>query len=165
MRALAGGLPVKVRHPRMVRPWQHVLDPLSGYLTLGGRLLAAGPAERQALSGPWNFASAVEPGRTVWELVETVIAKWGSGCWESVKDDRGKDRERERGRGAGLPPLRLSVDKAREALGWTPRWGFQEMVAHTVDWYRAFFAGDDMGGWCRRQIAAYMEPAEDGGGG
>jgi CDP-glucose 4,6-dehydratase len=163
MRALAGDLPVKVRHPRMVRPWQHVLDPLSGYLTLGGRLLAAGPAERQALSGPWNFASAVEAGRTVWELVETVIAKWGSGSWESVKNDRGKDRERERGRGAGLPPLRLSIDKAREALGWTPRWGFEEMVAHTVDWYRAFFAGDDMGGWCRRQIAAYMEPAEDGG--
>jgi CDP-glucose 4,6-dehydratase len=161
IRALVAEAPVRVRHPRTVRPWQHVLEPLSGYLTLGGRLLAAGSAERQALSGAWNFAPPVEVAHTVWELIEMVIASWGSGSWESVKEDRPRDKERHRDR--ALAPLRLSIDKARETLGWTPRWSFEEMVAQTVDWYRAFYAGDDMGGWCRRQIAAYMEPAEDAG--
>jgi CDP-glucose 4,6-dehydratase len=171
MRALAADLPVQVRNPRLVRPWQHVLDPLSGYLTLGGRLLAAGPAERQALSGPWNFGPSAEAGRTVWELAEAIIANWGSGTWEGVKDSpkersaagaAGHGTARDRGRDREAQTVRLSIDKARERLGWTPRWGFPEMVAHTVDWYRGYYAGDDMGGWCRRQIATYMEPAEEG---
>ena len=160
VRALAADQPVKVHHPRAVLPWQHVLDPLSGYLTLGGRLLAAGPAERQSLSGPWNFAPAADAVRTVWELIEAVVGNWGSGTWEGVKE-AGRERERDKGRAHEAPP-RLSIDKAREMLGWTPRWGFQETVTHTVDWYRAYYAGDDMGGWCRRQIATYMEPAEEG---
>src|SRR5262249_52401564 len=137
IRALATGLPVRVRKPRTVRPWQHVLEPLSGCLTLGGRLLAAGPSERQALSGAWNFAP-IEAGRTVWELVEALIAGWGSGSWERVEEPAG--RQRERG-AAGLDPapLRLSIDKARETLGWMPRWSFAEMVTQTVDWYRAYY--------------------------
>jgi CDP-glucose 4,6-dehydratase len=162
IRALAAEQPVKVRHPRAVRAWQHVLDPLSGYLTLGGKLLAAGPAERQALSGPWNFAPSADSGRTVWELIEAVVGNWGQGTWEGVKEPvRERDKAR---RQETATPVRLSIDKAREALAWTPRWGFQEIVTHTVDWYRAYYAGDDMGGWCRRQVAAYMEPAEDAGG-
>ncbi len=163
IRALAAGEAVKVRRPRTVRPWQHVLEPLSGYLTIGGRLLAAGPSERQTLSGAWNFALAPAAGRTVWELVEAVIAHWGSGTWERVEEPTGKQRDRERSAAQEPAPIRLSIDKARETLGWTPRWGFAETVAQTVDWYRAYYAGDDMGGWCRRQIAAYMEPDEDVG--
>jgi CDP-glucose 4,6-dehydratase len=162
IRALAGDVPVKVHHPRTVRPWLHVLEPLSGYLTLGARLLAAGPAERQSLSSPWNFAPPPDTGRTVWELVEAVIANWGGGTWEAVKEAGGKERDRDRWRNRDQAPVRLSIDKAREALGWAPRWSFPEMIAQTVDWYRAYYAGDDMGGWCRRQIASYMEPAEDG---
>jgi CDP-glucose 4,6-dehydratase len=171
IRALAANAPVTVRRPRTVRPWQHVLEPLSGYLTVGGRLLAAGPGERQALSGPWNFAPAAAGGRTVWELVEAVIANWGSGTWERVEEPTGKQRgSGERGERAERgerrepqepAPMRLSIDKARETLGWMPRWSFEEMVAQTVDWYKAYYAGDDMGGWCRRQIAAYMEPDEN----
>jgi CDP-glucose 4,6-dehydratase len=159
IRALAADVPVKVHHPRTVRPWLHVLEPLSGYLTLGARLLAAGPAERQSLSAPWNFAPAPDTGRTVWELVEAVIANWGGGTWEA-KEGGAKERDRDRWRNREQAPVRLSIDKAREALGWAPRWTFPEMIAQTVDWYRAYYAGDDMGGWCRRQIAAYMEPAE-----
>jgi CDP-glucose 4,6-dehydratase len=155
VRALADGQAVQVRHPRTVRPWQHILEPLSGYLTLGGRLLASGAAERQKFSGAWNFGPARGTDRTVWELVEAMIANWGSGSWERLKETAA-DREG--------TPLHLSIDKAREMLGWQPHLTFEETVSFTVDWYRAFYAGDDMGGWCRRQIASYMEPAEDVGG-
>jgi CDP-glucose 4,6-dehydratase len=90
-----------------------------------------------------------------------VIANWGTGTWEGVRESA---RDRDKGRARRLAPLRLSSEKARETLGWAARWSFQEMIVHTVDWYRAYYAGDDMGGWCRRQIAAYMEPAEEAAG-
>jgi CDP-glucose 4,6-dehydratase len=150
IRALAADEPVRVRSPRTLRPWQHILDPLSGCLTLGASLLAAGPAGRAELAGAWNFGPNVESVRTVWELLEALLANWGSGRWEVVEEP---DLEE-------APLQRLATDKAHALLGWAPHWGFAETVAHTVDWYRAYYGGDDMGGWCRRQIAAYMEPAE-----
>jgi len=131
-----------------------VLDPLSGCLSLGASLLAAGASGRAELAGAWNFGPDVESVRTVWELLEAMLADWGSGRWEVVEEA-----------GVEEPPLqRLATDKAHSALGWSPRWDFAATVAHTVDWYRAYYGGDDMGGWCRRQIANFMEPeAEEGG--
>lgn len=145
VRSLAAGEPVRVRNPRAVRPWQHVLEPLSGYLLLGARLLTA-PAP--ALCGAWNFGPDPRQSGTVAELVDTLIGAWGEGSWEADGGPPG-------GHEAGL--LRLAIDKAAAGLGWSPRWGFREAIHHTAAWYRAFYAGEDMAAWCRRQIASYSE--------
>jgi CDP-glucose 4,6-dehydratase len=130
--ALAEGRPIVVRNPRGVRPWQHVLEPLSGYLLLGARLMGVGTDDRARFCEPWNFGPNVEDARTVREVVEAMIREWGSGSWEDRHDPAAPHE-------AGL--LRLSIEKAQARLGWLPRWRFDETFARTVAWYRAFHGG------------------------
>jgi CDP-glucose 4,6-dehydratase len=144
MRALAAGQSVAVRNPDATRPWQHVLEPLSGYLTVGTRLLGTGDRRAEACDS-WNFGPDPTGTRSVRDLVEHVIARYGKGEWHQA-GTRGPHE-------AGL--LRLATDKARTRLGWAPRWNFDETIAATVDWYRAFDAGESMRDWCERQIDAY----------
>ena len=148
VRALALGDDVAVRNPHAVRPWQHVLEPLSGYLTLGARLLTGSDAERRELSDAWNFGPETANARPVRDLVDRLVRRWGSGGWDDVSDPRAPHE-------AHL--LRLAIDKAHAGLGWSPRWDFDATVNHTVDWYKAFYGGDDVREWCRRQIAIYEE--------
>jgi len=146
--ALAAGRPVPVRNPAAVRPWQHVLEPLGGYLLLGARLL--GP-EAAAHCEAWNLGPRFEDARPVRAVVEAVIRAWGSGSWEDRHDPRAPHE-------AGV--LRLSVEKAMGRLGWRPRWGFERTFERTVEWYRAFHAGAapaELAALCRRQIADYLE--------
>ena len=147
--ALAAGRPIPVRNPHGVRPWQHVLEPLSGYLLLGARLMGPHAA---AHCEPWNFGPRPEDARPVRDVVEALIGAWGSGSWDD-RHDPGAPHE------AGL--LRLSIDKATARLGWAPRWRFAETFARTVEWYRAFHAGAgprELGDLCRAQIHQYLEP-------
>ena len=130
--ALADGRPVVVRRPRAVRPWQHVLEPLGGYLALGARLLGVGTGERARFCEAWNFGPAVEDSRTVEELVEQLVEAWGSGTWEDRQEPNAPHE-------AGL--LRLSIEKAQARLGWWPRWHFEEACRRTVEWYRAWARG------------------------
>jgi CDP-glucose 4,6-dehydratase len=150
--ALAEGRPIAVRNPAAVRPWQHVLEPLGGYLLLGARLAASSsPAERGAFCEAWNFGPELEDARTVREVVEALIAAWGKGSWEDRHDPRAPHE-------AGL--LRLEIEKARTRLGWSPRWRFEETFRRTVEWYRSFAAGappDALAALCRRQVADYLE--------
>ncbi len=150
IRALAHGQGIVVRHPYATRPWQHVLEPLSGYLTLGARLLQSeGDAIRAA--GAWNFGpDASESSRTVRELVQRVIALWGSGE-RSLADDVASSRTE-----ATL--LRLCIDKAQTLLGWSPRWDFDTTVTRTVDWYRRFYDGEPADALCLEQITRYENP-------
>lgn len=126
--ALKSAKPVPVRNPIAVRPWQHVLEPLSGYLHLGARLMGVGTSTPQAFCEGWNFGPQAEGARTVRELVEAAIASWGSGRWE----DRHQPGDKHE-----ATFLTLNVDKARTHLGWQPRWDFSTTVAKTVEWYRA----------------------------
>ena len=149
IRALEQGAPVRVRNPASVRPWQHVLDPLAGYLALGVRLSAAG-AE---FCEPWNFGPDSENLRAVHDVVEEVLRQWGSGTWVAAAE-------------ASPPPesahLALSIRKARERLSWVPRWGFEEAVRRTVEWYRCGQGGTSptlLAEFCHSQIAAHMEAA------
>jgi CDP-glucose 4,6-dehydratase len=145
MRALATGQPIRVRNPQSVRPWQHVLEPLSGYLTVGARLQqrdAAGLAAR----GAWNFGPTIANARSVGDVVAATIATWGSGTWERQTSDGG-------GHEATL--LRLSIDRAQLHLGWSPRWDFDEMIRRTVEWYRAYYDGRDVAALSLAQIARY----------
>lgn len=144
IRALHDGEAIQVRNPSYVRPWQHVLESLRGYLLLAMRL-AEGQTE---FCDAWNFAPDAADARTVQELVESVIRHWGSGRWAAAG----------RPQGAEQPTLRIAADKARAALRWTPRWSFETAVAETVSWYR-LEAGpataDDLRAFSLAQIERY----------
>lgn len=143
LRALTRGQAIAVRNPLAVRPWQHVLEPLSGYLLLGSRLLSA---EGACYADAWNFGPPPEQALSVRQLVEAVLAAWGGGSWIDASDPQAPHE-------ATL--LQLSTDKARALLGWRPHWDFATTVRQTVAWYKAFHAGEDMAAWCRRQIREY----------
>ncbi len=132
IRSLAKGEPVGVRSPHAVRPWQHVLEPLSGYLLLGSRLV--GERAAQHCEG-WNFGPEGDSARPVSALVTALVAEWGSGAWIDQSDPKAHHE-------ASL--LRLSIDKAHAKLGWRPRWAFDETIARTVAWYRAQQQGASM---------------------
>lgn len=123
VRALAAGKPVGVRNPRSVRPWQHVLEPLGGYL-LAAMLLDADAAK---YSGAYNFGPRPEDHLPVKELVETAITCWGSGTWEDQYNGQAPHE-------AGL--LQLSIDKAAAILNWHPKLLSREAVEWTINWYR-----------------------------
>jgi CDP-glucose 4,6-dehydratase len=130
VRAVSARKPVQVRNPMSVRPWQHVLDPLSGYLRLG-QVLMESPADADRA---YNFGPDPESSRTVAELVERAVEVWGSGEWAQPATE-GQPHE------AGM--LRLDITKAGQELGWHPTWGFDEAVARTLDWYRRVLGGED----------------------
>lgn len=146
--ALSRGEAIPVRNPHGVRPWQHVIEPLSGYLRLGARLMGS---EAAVHCEPWNFGPRVEDARTVREVVETIIDAWGAGRWDDRYDPAAHHE-------AGL--LRLSIEKVQTRLNWHPRWHFEETFRRTVEWYKPFCAGagpDAMADLCRRQIHGYLE--------
>jgi CDP-glucose 4,6-dehydratase len=120
MRALDRGEKIAVRNPRAVRPWQHVLEPLGGYLTLASAL-----AENPTLATAFNFGPGPNSNRTVADLV-TEILKNRQGSWEDVSDPTALHE-------ATL--LNLSIKKAASLLAWKPHWNFEETIKHTVSWY------------------------------
>lgn len=129
IRALADGRVVELRNPVATRPWQHVIEPLAGYLHLGARMLdpEIDLRSKARLCSAFNFGPAVTSNRTVAALADRVIEVWGSGAWRDVSDP-GAVHE------ASL--LNLAIDKAFAVLGWTPRWDFARTVEETVTWYR-----------------------------
>lgn len=123
MRALSAGKPVQVRNPNAVRPWQHVLEPLGGYLMLAHRLLED-PAHH---SSAWNFGPKAEDHVTVMRLVQMIVDRWGEGKMQ-VHSRPNEPHE------AGL--LRLDCTKAHSGLGWYPVLPLEESVRMTVEWHK-----------------------------
>ncbi|MCS6772445.1 MAG: CDP-glucose 4,6-dehydratase [Kiritimatiellae bacterium] len=126
MRALLNGEILLVRNPNAVRPWQHVLEPLAGYLQLGALLLQRGPVLAWVRDA-WNFGPALDAARTVAELADEIIRVLGHGSWKAEKSGREPHE-------ANF--LRLSVEKASSLLGWRPVWSFREAVRRTVEGYQ-----------------------------
>jgi len=153
VRALSASQSVAVRNQASVRPWQHVLEPLGGYLLLGASLLGAGSAPASTFCEPWNFGPTPTSTRTVGDLVKSFIAAWGAGAWQATPET-GEPHE------AKL--LRLAIDKASGRLGWAPRWTFEETVANTAVWYRARVEKKDLRQLTARQIRDYSEAAQVG---
>jgi CDP-glucose 4,6-dehydratase len=142
--AFETGQPVALRYPQAVRPWQHVLDPLAGYLMLAQAMVTDPDRAPAAL----NFAPDAQSFRSVSELVQAFTMRWGgSPGWRPDTDQHPHE--------ASL--LTLDATLARSVLGWRPLLGFDEAVTWTADWYRAFWNKDDVGAVTRRQIDTFCE--------
>ena len=140
--------PVTLHHPEATRPWQHVLEPLGGYLLLAVRLYES----PKAFAGPWNFGHSGEGMRSVQQLAEEIIAGWGEG---TIRVEKQADAPHE----AGM--LHLNCDKARRRLGWRPKWNFARTVAETVRWYKGYHQDESPLALSRSQINNYMESDDD----
>jgi CDP-glucose 4,6-dehydratase len=125
VRALSAGEPIVVRNPDAVRPWQHVLEPLSGYLWLAARMLADGGG----LEGAWNFGPQPSDVVSVRSIADAVVAEWGAGSWQTPETAEAQPHE------AGL--LLLDISRADRELGWRPVWRTSRAIAAAAAWYRA----------------------------
>ncbi len=145
LRALAAGEPVVIRSPQAIRPWQHVLEPLAGYLLLAERLHAQGPDFATA----WNFGPAEEDARPVQWLVERLAAAWQAGGaaahWRL--DPQPQPHE--------AHYLKLDCAKARSQIGWQPRWPLEEAIRRIAAWHQAHAASADMRDQSLRELTDY----------
>jgi len=149
VRALAAGEPIVVRNPDAVRPWQHVLEPLAGYLWLGARMLREG----RGYEGAWNFGPTDDAGdRSVRWVVERFLGEWGTGSWITAGGTGTKLHEAHR--------LSLDSAKARGQLGWAPVWDAQTAVRRTASWYREYYQSPATArALVENQIRAYQDDA------
>ncbi|MBL4576917.1 MAG: CDP-glucose 4,6-dehydratase, partial [Flavobacteriales bacterium] len=141
IRALEAGNPVAVRNPAAIRPWQHVLEPLGGYLLLGAKL----SEDPKQFGTSYNFGPSMGDDLSVEALVKIALARWGSGDYEKP-DSSGEPHE------AGL--LQLDIAKAMLELDWHPKLNSEEAIERTVDWYKN--AEADPLGYCEQQIQSYF---------
>jgi len=146
VRALQKDETVILRNPRAVRPWQHVLDPLFGYLWLGACLLD----NPRDFSEAWNFGPDQEDKRSVKELANMFIEFWGAGSYE-VPDSKSMIHE------AGL--LILDINKSKSKLDWKPLWNSTKAIEKTVSWYKNFITISDVRTLMNRDLSSYnIEP-------
>jgi len=146
VRALEANDPIVLRSPDATRPWQHVLDPLHGYLQL-----AVGLAKESVASGgSWNFGPELDKGRTVLDVAETAVQIWESG---EIVIDRPNDAPFEH------KLLQLSIDKAKLELGWHPRWNGGQAIDATISWYKRVLSGEKAIDVSREQINAFVSDA------
>lgn len=142
LRAFEQNQPVIIRNPHATRPWQHVLEPLSGYLTLAERLYSDGLTFAEG----WNFGPKEDDARPVQWIVEHMVRSWGNDA--SWKQD------------GGVHPheanyLKLDISKAQARLGWQPQWSLAAALAHITTWHQAWLVNDDMKKLCLTQIQQY----------
>lgn len=142
IRAIRDGAPITLRNPAATRPWQHVLEPISGYLMLAARLREA-PGK---YAGSWNFGPPSTEVRTVQEVAERIVARFGRGS--VVVGEVAAQHE------AQL--LQLNCDKASQLLGWHPRWNVEQTLAATADWYKAVLGGGGAREVSRHQLHDYF---------
>ena len=143
--AFAAGNPVTLRNPGAIRPWQHVLEPLSGYLLLAQRLVESGPAVAEG----WNFGPDDSDAKTVAWVVERLAEGWGPDARWAVADTPQVHEAH---------TLRLDCSKAHDRLDWRPRWHAGEAVARSLAWHRAWRSGADMQRYTLDEIVGFGSP-------
>lgn len=126
IRALEKDEEIFLRNPGAVRPWQHVLEPLCGYLILGTKILK----KDVEFSGAWNFGPDAQNVITVQEVVSKLVKEWGNGRWKSLSPKGDSFHE------ASL--LSLDISKARFSLNWNPKWSIDETIEKTAEWYKKY---------------------------
>ncbi len=144
MRAISENSPVRIRNPYAIRPWQHVLEPLSGYLLLAQKLYEEGTAYAEG----WNFGPNDEDAKPVQWIVDRLTKSWGEGAsW--VLDDGNHPHE--------AHYLKLDCSKARAQLNWQPRWHLDEALGKIVDWQKSYQQGADIRTVTLKQIDIYLK--------
>ncbi|MBI3144814.1 MAG: CDP-glucose 4,6-dehydratase [Pseudogulbenkiania sp.] len=144
MRAIETGQPVTIRSPHAIRPWQHVLEPLSGYLLLAEKLYTDGPAYAEG----WNFGPHEQDAKPVAWIVDQLIRRWGDDASQRI-DATAADRHEAR-------HLKLDSSKARQCLGWQPRWSLSTALERLSEWHKAHHNQQDMQRITLQQINAYL---------
>ncbi|MFL0606687.1 CDP-glucose 4,6-dehydratase [Cylindrospermopsis raciborskii] len=145
LRAFQSGQPVKLRSPYAVRPWQHVLEPLSGYILLAEKLMGD---QGYLYTSGWNFGPDDRGDATVGEVAKTIAHLWGDDAQVDIDTTKNQPHE------AGL--LRLDISRVRAELGWRPRWTVKQALQATVDWHRAWICGKDMRDYSLSQISNFQ---------
>jgi CDP-glucose 4,6-dehydratase len=144
LKAFEAGKPVRVRNPNAIRPWQHVLEPLRGYLTLAEKLVVSGPEFAQS----WNFGPQQQDAKTVAWIVEDLCKKWGAGAaWENDLGEHPHEANY----------LKLDVSKSAAHLDWEPQIGLGQSLNLIIDWHRAFVKHEDMKQVTLQQISQYQK--------
>ena len=145
LRAFEKGQPVIIRNPHATRPWQHVLEPLSGYLLLAQNLY---DGSGQNYAEGWNFGPQEEDARPVQWIVEHLVDSWGDGAsWQLDGGEHPHEANY----------LKLDISKAKARLGWSPSWNLATALEKITSWHHAWLAGQNMQQLCRQQIAEYMQ--------
>ena len=143
MRAIVQGVPVKIRNPHAIRPWQHVLEPLSGYLMLAQKLYTEGTAYAEG----WNFGPKDEDAKPVQWIAEKLTESWGKGA--SWMLDGGEHPHE-------AHYLKLDCSKAKTRLDWHPKWHLENTLGAIIDWHRAYQDGKAMRTFTLDQIQQYV---------
>jgi CDP-glucose 4,6-dehydratase len=142
LRALEKNESVLIRNPHAIRPWQHVLEPLSGYLLLAQSLYTQGQSDAEG----WNFGPSDEDARPVQWVVDYLCKAWGgSATWGLQLGDHPHEANY----------LKLDISKARQRLNWAPQWSLETALNHVISWHRAWIEGRDMYEFCLAQISLY----------
>ncbi|MEA4925065.1 MAG: CDP-glucose 4,6-dehydratase [Syntrophomonadaceae bacterium] len=151
VRALSAGKPIVIRNPLAVRPWQHVLDPLAGYLWLAAKMWSEG----NSYSSAWNFGPDNHENLSVGQLADNIVKNWGSGEWQSDSGDQSRLHEANN--------LILDCSKARALLDWTPVYKVDEALDKTVEWYKAYYfdSKQDIYDLTWNQVQAYVKRARE----
>ena len=144
VRALTAKSEVSLRSPLSTRPWQHVLEPVGGYMVLAMRLFD-NPAK---FGGAWNFGPNGTSVKTVEDLTKAFLKVWGSGSYTKIGSEESLHEAK---------LLHLSIDKARTILLWEPKWDFDVTVEYTARWYKDILDGQDPLATTIKQIYSYME--------
>ncbi len=144
IRSLLAGDAVRIRNPHAIRPWQHVLEPLSGYLALAQRLCEDGSRYAEG----WNFGPRDEDAKPVEWIVQRMCNQWGGDARYEI--DRGEHPHE-------AHYLKLDCSKALSGLDWQPRWNLERALDSIIDWTQRYRAGDDLRSVCLEQIAAYEQ--------
>lgn len=142
IRSLRAGSPLNIRNPKAIRPWQHVLEPLRGYLKLAERLWTRELGYAEA----WNFGPNDDNAKPVEWVVQRLVQLWGDGAQWRL-DDRQHPHE--------AHYLKLDISKARSMLDWSPRWELEQALERTVEWYKAYAANKNMRDFSVAQIRSY----------
>jgi len=144
IRAISKGEKVKIRSPYAIRPWQHVLEPLTGYLTLAAKLFSEGADYAQ----PWNFGPDDRDAQNVEWITKTICQLWGENASYEM-DTNPQPHE--------ANYLKLDCSKAKAELGWMPKWNIETTLKTIVDWNKAFLKGENIREESIKQIEKYFE--------
>lgn len=143
IRALETGQPIEIRSPKSIRPWQHVLEPLSGYMLLAQKMWS----EPTAYCEGWNFGPRTESISNVWEIAQEVVRDYGRGDMKDVSNPNALHE-------ANL--LMLDISKAKFRLGWEPRMNINQCIGLVVDWYKRYKDITDVYTLCVEEINKYL---------